>query len=336
MRRMATPHFDVITVGDMCVDLIVDLGQTEPRFGQVEQWVAGYFLEMGGSANIFACQAAKLGLRVAVLGRVGDDAYGRVALQRLQESGVDTRYVTVDSQLKTGLGLALCRNDGDRAILTYGGSLNAVYPADVSDDFLRAGRHLHYCSYFLQTNLLPHAPALLRRARGLGLTVSLDTNWDPANRWTGVREAIAAADLFFPNEQEALAIAAALRAEDILPVSHAAGATPLEEAVAQLAAFGPTIALKRGAEGALVATATGSFMAPVEPVERVVDAIGAGDSFDAGFVAAWLSGLPLPECATWANACGRASTQAQGGIQGQLCAVSLSTRPPSVTSLLVD
>ena len=191
----------------MCVDLVVDLGRTEPQFGQAEQWIPDYTLEMGGSACIFACQAAKLGLRVAVVGRVGDDAFGRLSLERLGESGVDTRHVQVEPDLKTGLGLALCRATGDRAILTYAGSINAVYPDDLTDDLLRRARHLHYCSYYLQTNLLSAVPAIFRRPRALGLTISLDSNWDPEGRWEGgLAEALALSDLFLPNEQEALAI----------------------------------------------------------------------------------------------------------------------------------
>ena len=144
---MNARNYDIITVGDMCVDLVVDLGQTEPQFGQAEQWVPDYTVEMGGSACIFACQAAKLGLRVAVVGRVGDDAFGQLAVRGLAESGVDTGHIMVDPGLKTGLGLALCRAAGDRAILTYAGSINAMYPADLTDDLLARARHLHYCSY---------------------------------------------------------------------------------------------------------------------------------------------------------------------------------------------
>ena len=297
-------EFDLLTIGDLCVDLIIDLGETLPRFGQVEQWVPDYFLEMGGSTAICACQAAKLGLRVAILGRVGDDPYGRLVLQRLQESGVDTRFVGVDAALKTGLGVALCKPDGDRAILTYGGSLNAVYPADVTDEFLDSGRHLHYGSYYLQTNLLPAVPAILSRARARGLTVSLDTNWDPAQTWDGgLAAALAQVDLFFPNEQEALAISRQ---------------ATVEAALTALLAQTPIVAIKRGAAGALVGQGTQRWTVPVDPVAAIVDTVGAGDSFDAGFLAAWLAGRPLPECAELGNRCGRAVTQARGGLQGQL------------------
>jgi ribokinase len=296
--------YGILTVGDMCVDLVVDLGRTEPQFGQAEQWVPNYTLEMGGSACIFACQAAKLGLRVAVIGRVGDDAFGHLAVQRLGESGVDTRHVQVEPGLKTGLGLALCRAAGDRAILTYAGSINAVYPDDLTDDLLQRARHLHYCSYYLQTNLLPAVPAIFRRARALDLSISLDSNWDPEGRWEGgLAEALSLSDLFLPNEQEALAIGRADR---------------LEDSLVSLASAGPVVAVKRGELGALVAAGATRWAVPVEPVEAIADTIGAGDSFDAGFVAAWLAGKSLEVCAAVGNACGRASTQARGGIQGQI------------------
>lgn len=301
---MAEPTFDVITIGDMCVDLIVYLGQTAIRFGQVEQWVPDYFLEMGGSTCIFACQAAKLGLRAGILGRVGDDAYGHLILRRLQDCGVDTRFVAIDRRLKTGLGLALNREDGDRAILTYGGSLNAIYPQDVSDGFLASARHLHYGSYYLQTNLLAHVPDIFKRARGLGLTISLDTNWDPAEAWDGgLLRALAYTDVLLVNENEALAMT---RSASIV------------EAAGELLKYVRVVAIKRGPQGAYVADRDRAVAVPVAPAERVVDTVGAGDSFDAGFIAGWLRGLPMERCATIGNACGRATLAAPGGLLGQL------------------
>jgi sugar/nucleoside kinase (ribokinase family) len=174
----------------------------------------------------------------------------------------------------------------------------------VSDDFLRSGRHLHYGSYYLQTNLLPVAPQIMERARQLGLTVSLDTNWDPAGVWRqGVSQALKLANVFFLNDREALAIS---------------GAATVDQAAAKLAAQGPIVAVKLGAQGALVQAGRERIIAPVERVAQPVDTIGAGDSFDAGFLAAWLQGLPLAACAAVGNRCGRATTLARGGIAGQL------------------
>lgn len=295
-------RYDVVTFGDMCVDLIVLGGDVVPRFGQVEQLVGDYTVEMGGSCCLFACQAARLGLRVAVLGRVGDDAFGQLILERLQGCGVDTHYVTTDPALKTGLGIALCR-ENDRAILTYMGSISALRPDDVTEEFLAAARHLHYGSFFLHTGLLPHAPAILRRARAHGLTVSLDTNWDPAEQWNGtLQEALSQADLFLPNEQEALRIgrAAALR-----------------EAVDALQVLGvPLVAVKQGERGACADDGQHTHRCAATPAHGG-DSIGAGDSFDAGFVAAWLRGLSVPECLAIACRCGTAVAGAVGGLSGQ-------------------
>ncbi len=274
-----------------------------PRFGQVEQLVGDYTLEMGGSCCIFACQAAKLGLRVGILGRVGDDGFGRLILCRLEECGVDTRHMVVDPSLKTGLGIALCKDD-DRAILTYMGSISALGPADVSEGFLASARHLHHGSFFLHTGLRPRVPDIFRRARGLGLTTSLDTNWDPDERWDStLAEVLPLTDILMPNEQEA---------------RYISGQADLTEAVARFHAQGVSIvAVKRGADGAGVYTERESYERAVAPAEEGGDSVGAGDSFDAGFLAGWLRGLSLAQCLDIACRCGRAVAGAMGGVAGQ-------------------
>jgi ribokinase len=294
--------YDVITFGDMCVDLIVSGADVTPRFGQVEKLVEDYGVEMGGSCCLFACQAARLGLRVGILGRVGDDDFGRLILHRLDECGVDTRHVIVDPALKTGLGIALCQN-GDRAILTYMGSICALRPDDVSDDFLAAACHVHHGSFFLQTGLRSAMPGIFRRAKELGLSTSLDTNWDPGERWNStLAKTLALTDVFMPNEQEAL---------------HITRSADLEEAARQLRAWGiPLAAVKRGEEGARVYSQQGMVECSLTPAAGG-DSIGAGDSFDAGFLAGWLRGLPPGQCLDIACRCGRSVAGTAGGLQGQ-------------------
>ena len=299
---MAGKTYDVITFGDMCVDLLVSGDDVTPRFGQVEKLVGDYTLEMGGSTCIFACQAARLGLRVGILGRVGDDDFGRLVLRRLDECGVDTRHVIVDPGLKTGLGVALCQGS-DRAILTYPGSLDAIVPADVTDAFLASARHLHHGSFFLQTQLRPAIPAIFRRARELGLTTSLDTNWDPAERWNAtLQETLPFTDIFMPNEQEALNIA---RADDV------------ETAVRRLRGAGISVVfLKRGEQGARIYSGDDGFDCAVAPAVGG-DSVGAGDSADAGLLAGWLREMPLSTCLQIACRCGWSVAGAIGGLQGQ-------------------
>ncbi|MBI1281516.1 MAG: carbohydrate kinase [Anaerolineaceae bacterium] len=295
-------EYDVIVLGDSCVDLIVNGADVVPEFGQVEKLVDNYTLEMGGSCCIFAAQAAKLGLRVGILGRVGDDAFGALLLQRLKEAGVDTQHMVVDPVLKTGLTIHLTQ-PGDRAMLTHPGSLNALTPAEVTDSFLASARHIHYGSLFLHTGLLPEWTGIIKRAKSFGLTVSLDTNWDPDDRWeAGITEALPLIDIFLPNEQEALRIAR---------LNH------LEEAVAYLRKRVNILALKRGSDGANVYQGDQQGQCAVEAAVAGGDGIGAGDSFDAGFVSAWLRGLPINQCLEIACLCGRSVAGQIGGFRGQ-------------------
>ena len=295
-------EYDVITFGDMCVDLLVSGDDVVPRFGQVEKLVGDYELEMGGSCCIFACQAAKLGLRVGILGRVGADGFGRLILRRLQECGVDTSHVVVDHTLKTGLGIALCQS-GDRAILTYMGSICALTADDVTDTFLRSARHLHHGSFFLHTGLRQHVPDILWRARALGLSTSLDPNWDPQERWNStLLEALPLADVFMPNEQEAC---------------HISGCADLAHAVTWLCARGTsTVVAKLGSKGARLYDDEGTCACGVTPAEGG-DSVGAGDSFDAGFLAGWLRGMSRERCLAIACACGQSVAGAVGGLRGQ-------------------
>jgi ribokinase len=268
----------------------------------VEQLVEDYVVEMGGSCAIFACQAARLGLNVAILGRVGDDDFGRLILRRLDECGVDTHFMIVDPSLKTGLGIALCK-ENDRAILTYLGSISAVTPEDVTDQFLTSARHLHHGSYFLHRKLMPAMPGIFRRARQRGLSTSLDTNWDPLEEWSSsLPELLPLTDLFMPNEQEALRISGCCNLPGALDWFH------------QMKV--PVIALKRGELGASVYAGAGCHDLSVEVVTGG-DSVGAGDSFDAGFLAGWLRGMSIPRCLEIACFCGSRVAGAIGGLRGQ-------------------
>lgn len=296
-------QYDVITFGDMCVDLLLSGGDIVPRFDQVEHLVGDYMLEMGGSTCIFACQSALLGLRTGILGKVGLDGFGELILQRLHACGVDTQHIVVDSTLKTGLGVALCKDD-DRAILTYLGSLNALTPQDVDDWFIDSAIHLHHGSYFLLDKLRSSIPGILRRAKEKGLSTSLDTNWDPDEFWNGgLFEALAYTDIFLPNLQELQRISKADSLETGIRAIHNKGVK--------------VVAVKLGPQGACVSDGVHLHSCTVKPAAGG-DSVGAGDSFDAGFIAGWLRSLPLPECLDLACACGRSVAGEVGGLAGQL------------------
>jgi sugar/nucleoside kinase (ribokinase family) len=286
----------------MCVDLMVSGPDVTPRFGQVEKLVDNYVLEMGGSSCIFACQAAKLGLRVGVLGRVGDDDFGRLAVRRLRECGVDTQHITIDKEVATGLGIALCQGN-DRAILTFQGSIAALSPQDVSGEILISACHLHHGSFYLQTGLRPAMPEILRRAKSLGLSTSLDPNWDPQECWdSGFADCLPFTDILMLNEQEALRISCR---------------SNMADAVSWLRNHGvKLVTLKRGIQGAGVYSHEAPLEAQVSPANGG-DSVGAGDSFDAGFLAGWLRELTNQQSLQIACLCGKAAASQVGGIAGQ-------------------
>jgi len=292
---------DVLCVSDMCVDLVL-AGNVRPRFHQVEQIIGGYTLELGGSANIFATQFAKLGGRAGVIGWIGGDVFGRFALERLRGCGVDASRVRVHPSEKTGLGVALAEPD-DRAILTYPGTIDAVAPEQLTDDLLRAARHWHVASYFLLAKLRPHWRSWLERLKQAGATVSLDPNWDPDDRWEGVRELLPLVDVLLPNENEALRIS---------------GASDVREAGRRLASGGTVAVIKRGGEGAIAFAGNEVFEARPVPAAHIADSIGAGDNFDAGFMRGWLLGWTVEQCLRLGTRCAVASLAAPGGIEGQL------------------
>ena len=292
--------FDILTIGEINVDLI--LGQdARPVFGQFEKVVDDATLTVGGSGTIFAMGAAQLGLRVAYCGVVGDDTFGRFMLDHLHQRHINTHGIVIDPHLKTGLSVIL-NVPGDRAILTHLGAIDALHAEQVQPALLAQSRHIHVTSFFLQHNLRPGLVALLAQARAGGTTVSLDTNWDPTERWDdGLREVLAQTDLFLPNEQEALAITRT---------------ATLEEALASLAAIVPTVAIKNGAEGAICRRGDEIVREPGFPID-VIDTTGAGDSFNGGFLYGWLHHWPLADALALGCACGTLSTQAAGGTTAQ-------------------
>ncbi len=296
---MTDREFDVIVVGELNADLILR-GDVTPAFGQVEQIVDDATLTIGSSSAIFACGAARLGLRAAFIGKAGDDEFGRFMLRELQQRGIDTSGVVIDPRLPTGLSVILSR-PFDRAILTHLGSIAALRFDEIDLSLLSRARHLHLGSYYLLDALRPDVPQLFDEAKARGLTISIDTNYDPTEQWAGgLQETLQRVDVFLPNETELLAI------------THE---NSIETGLDRLAEI-PTVAVKLGARGAAARRGSQIVYTDSIPV-KVVDTTGAGDSFDAGFVYAYLAGQDLAQTLRWACACGSLSTRAAGGTTAQ-------------------
>jgi sugar/nucleoside kinase (ribokinase family) len=291
--------FDILVVGEINPDLILS-GDVIPAFDQTEKLVESAALTIGSSSAIFACGAARLGLKVAFIGVCGDDLFGHFMLDELEKRGVDISNVIVRADGQTGLSVIL--NQGaDRAILTHLGLIAALKATDISDDLLQKARHLHVASYFLQTQLQPGLPGLFRRALDLGLTTSLDPNYDPSETWLGFDELLSATNVFLPNDREAVSLS---------------GEANVNLAANRIGSKVETLGIKLGAQGALGVHNGQKVRVDSVPV-NVVDTVGAGDSFDAGFLYGHLNGWPLEKSLRLACVCGALSTQCEGGTTGQ-------------------
>jgi len=299
----AKARWDLTAVGDVNADLIMAEPAAAPALGQ-EVLVRDAYLTLGGATALLAATAARLGLAVRIVGKVGGDSLGRSLLADLEAAGVDTSLVLVDGQARTGITVSLTWPN-DRALITYAGPIARLAAEEVPAAAFEDTRHLHVSSYFLQKALQPGCADLFRRAHRLGLTTSLDTGDDPDDRWdSGLADVLAHVDVFFPNRREAARIA---------------GTSEPTDALDRLASLVPTVVVKLGADGA-IASVRGERLRVGAFAVRPLDTTGAGDSFDAGYLRAHLRGLPPGECLLWGAAAGALATTWLGGHSDRMSA----------------
>jgi sugar/nucleoside kinase (ribokinase family) len=293
------PRFDVTIAGELNLDLIL-YGLPEQLEPERELLADRMMLTLGSSSAIFAYNLAALGSRVGFQSRIGVDPLGQIALERLQQGGVDVSKVRcVPGATTTGLTVIL-PHDSWRNILTYSGTIAELDWQDLDLEFLADARHFHFSSYYLQKGLRPRVGELFQRMKAKGLTISLDTNDDPDDQWGGgLNNILRYVDIFLPNEREAC---------------KAAGTEDLETAIRKLSELVPLVVVKLGRKGALAQQgAKRTYSAAKEVV--AVDTVGAGDSFDAGFLHQYLRGADLSACLASGNLAGALSTTRPGGTE---------------------
>jgi sugar/nucleoside kinase (ribokinase family) len=296
-----TARFDLLVIGDANPDVVLHGAPRELAYGQAEQLADSGVLTMGGSAAITACGGARLGLRAALVSVVGDDAGGRFVVDELQRRGVDTGGVSRGAGWTTGLTVALAHRD-DRAIVTSPGCIDELHAGLVDAGVLSSARHVHVGSFFLQPRLAAGLADLFTAAHSAGSTTSLDLNWDPSGRWDGGLAAmLPAVDVLFVNAAEAAAVS---------------GAADPAVAATVLGARGPLPVIQLGAAGGLAHDGC-RLVSVSAPHVDVADTVGAGDSFDAGFICARLLGWEVSRCLALGVAVGSLSTRAAGGVDAQ-------------------
>ncbi len=291
-------EFDLTIAGEVNLDLILYGLDTEIPVDR-EVLATGFEMTLGSSSAILAHNISYLGIRVGFTTRFGEDETGRIAMERLAGTRVDLSRCRATTGAKTGITILL-PHGRSRRILTFPGVMFEMSVADLDFDYLCSARHFHLSSLFLQKGLHPGLPDLFRTLKGRGLTLSLDTNDDPESRWGApLGEILPLVDILLPNGDE---------------VCRIARRSTVEEALDALSTVVPMIAVKCGAQGAIVQHGSQRWRVPGISADPL-DTIGAGDSFNAGFLAAWLRGAGPEICAKAGNIAGALSTLGPGGTE---------------------
>jgi len=296
--KMKVKH-DVIVIGELNVDLILNRIAQFPEMGK-EILAESMNLTLGSSSAIFASNLSTLGSSVAFIGKIGNDGFASVVLNSLNSKAVDTSQIIQSKTLNTGATIVL--NYGqDRANVTYPGAMEDLNEGDIDFDFLSTARHLHFSSIFLQPGIRKSLPRIFEKAKALGLTTSLDPQWDPAEKWDfNMSELFPVLDIFMPNMAEFMLITRAKSFEK--------GIELIEKIAPQI-----TLIIKDGTNGAYCWKAGKIIHQPAFLNSNVVDCIGAGDSFNAGLVHAFKQGQTLEKCLEAGALTGAISTTRAGG-----------------------
>jgi sugar/nucleoside kinase (ribokinase family) len=290
----------ILIAGELNLDLILQNYRTFPALGR-EVLVDDVTLTMGSASAICACGLARLGNAVTFTSKVGADSWGELCKSKLAAFGIDISRVVTDPALKTGITVSIT-SPTDRALVTYPGASTALQASDFNPDSFRGFRHLHISSFFIQEGLRPRIKQLLELASECGLTTSLDPGFDPNEKWgSDLLDALSEVDVFFPNEVE---------------LEGVTGLRNREEALGSVSNGRTLTVVKLGVDGCMALHDGNVVSVPGFPV-KPVDTTGAGDSFNAGFLHAWLRGSELRDAMTFAAACGALSTLSSGGTGAQ-------------------
>ena len=289
--------FDILVVGELNIDIILNGISSLPIVG-TEILADNMNLTLGSSSAIFASNISTLGSKTAFVGIIGNDSFGELVLQSLTNKNVFTDLIITSNTEKTGATIVLNYGE-DRAMVTYPGAMNELSSADISDQVLKKAKHLHISSIFLQPKLKTSLKDIFIRAKSFGLTTSLDIQWDPDEKWDiDFKNILPLVDVFLPNGKELLAIT---------------NKNNIDDAINSIKYTANAIVVKMGNNGALVyykgdVTKKASFLN-----KNVVDAIGAGDSFNAGFINSFVKNEDFSTCLINGNLMGAINTTGIGG-----------------------
>ncbi|MYC75199.1 sugar kinase [Candidatus Poribacteria bacterium] len=294
---------DVLSLGIYVVDV---LGRPIDQFPEKGRLALFDELEIhtGGCANNTAIALTRLGISAGAMGKVGTDAFGDLILQGLVDNGIDTTGMQQDISTGTSFSFVAVASDGERTFYHYIGANGELCETDLDWDVIKSAKILHIAGALVMPRFdgTPMAN-VLREAKTLGITTSLDTAYDATGRWMETLEpCLPYVDMFMPS---------------IVEAQHLTGLSGYREIVQFLRSRYDihTIVIKMGENGSYASTPDAEYIAPAYPV-NAVDATGAGDAYVAGFLAGTIMGWDLKATAELASATGAACVTAIGTTAG--------------------
>ncbi len=293
---------DVLSLGIYVVDVLgkpIDVFPEKGKLALFDQLE----IHTGGCANNTAIALSRLGVSVGAMGKVGQDHFGDIVLQTLEENQVDTAGIQRDANTNTSFTFVAIASDGERSFCHYIGANGELCENDLNWDIIKTVKILHIAGALVMPKFDGQPMAnVLKKAKELGIKTSLDTAWDATGKWLETLEpCLPYVDIFLPSLTEAQQLAGTSDLHKISKFLHNYGIN--------------TIGIKMGEYGSYVSTPEEELQVPVYPV-NIVDATGAGDAYVAGFLAGIVKGWDLKTTAELASATGAACVTAIGTTAG--------------------
>jgi len=293
---------DIVCVGQITADVVVNWTEEIPERGKSE-FVERIQLHNGGCACNTAIDLAKIGTSVGIVGKVGTDGFGDFLISLMKDNGVNTTGIKRAARVNTSSTVVLVDPDGERRFLHYSGANAKLRIDDIDFEMIKGAKILHLAPIYLLPGLdRKSAAKLLKKAKEMGISTSLDTAWDAKNQWLDIIEqSLPYTDIFLPSLDEAKMISKKESLSDVAKFFLSYGIK--------------IVGLKMGKKGCYIRTEKDEIRIPAFKV-KAVDTTGAGDAFVAGFLTGMINGWDLELTGKFANAAGACCIMEVGAPQG--------------------
>lgn len=295
---------DIACVGILVADVTVRYVSNLPETGSLQP-VDKIELFSGGCASNAAIDMARLGLNVAIIGKIGDDGFGSFLRNTLIKENVNIEGLCVDKTENTSGSIVIVDKSGERSFLHYKGANATFSEDDISYATIEQAEIVFVAGTFLMPDFDgEQCASFLKRAKNMGKITSLDTAWDSTGRWMNtLKPCMKHIDFFMPSYDEAVCLSGKKEPEEMADIFLDMGVK--------------TAVIKLGDKGCFIKDSAGEkhYIPAFEGI-KAVDTTGAGDSFCAGFLTGIRKGWSLEKCGLFANAAGAHCVMAPGAVTG--------------------